>query len=84
MNDMFIKDLRKKYPKKGPNPGKDIQKWAREFMTEINFKIEQVFKLQREKKSIDDIAIQTGLRKETVSELINPKRKRKEKKDEDL
>ncbi len=74
-NDPLMVDLRKRYPKNGPNPGKDINKWAAEYMSKIGDDIQKVERLIHIKVPIEEISKATGLRLETIKALYPSKRK---------
>lgn len=76
MNDI-METLRKKYPKRGRNPGKDLDIWARNYMDDISHKIDEAEKLLKTDIPIDYICTRTGLRKETVESLQTQKNKKK-------
>ena len=77
MTDSIMISLRAKYPKRGPNPGKDILKWATNYSNDIADKIDHAEALKKSGFTNEDISAKTGLRKETVAMLFNPKNKKK-------
>lgn len=73
--DQIIAALRKRHPKKGPNPGRDKDQWAQDYMNDIAYKMDLAVKLWKDKWSIEDICEKTGLYEASVRSLLAGKRK---------
>lgn len=75
----FMDDLRKRYPKRGPDPkpGEALDKWASRYMQRISDKIQKAEGLIRAKVDAEDICKRTGLCTESVNMLQNYSRKKK-------
>lgn len=76
----LLDKLRSKYPKKGPNPGKDINEWARKYMDQIGKKVMAAETLIRQKLPTEDICKKTGLKMESVESLRSSKKRKENKK----
>lgn len=74
--DPMVLELRKRYKKKGPNPGKDLNKWAENFADGISRDVRTAERLIRQKVPIEEICEQTGLRKETIMSLYSSKKRK--------
>lgn len=79
MMDLMGK-LRSKYPKSGPDPGRDINEWARKHMDQIGKKVMAAEALIRQKLPTEDICKKTGLKRESVESLRSPKKRKENKK----
>lgn len=77
LDDPIMTELRKRYPKKGPGPGKDINKWAEDYANGISRDVRTAERLVHQKAPIEEICKQTGLRKETIESLYSSNKKKK-------
>lgn len=83
-DDPLVKDLRKRYPKKGPEPGKDLNKWAEDYTNGISRDVQRAERLIHQKVPIEEICKQTGLQKDTIESLYSTSKKKKKENDHEL
>lgn len=75
--DPLMTELRKSYLKKGPDPGRDINRWAEDYMNGIGRDVKTAERLIHQKVPIEEISRQTGLRKDTIESLYSSNKKKK-------